>query len=225
MTPFDPIALLAMLRAFYPEATVANLRRAREERPEYFAGGALFGSKGEKLRLPDGRVFDLIFATGTSQARWQVLEDTGGGGGGGGWPLENGPLTPIDPQRFPVMVSDPIFVSLAAGRLAELHTTEEAIGAREARMLEAADPGALDDELRAHAGAGERTLEAHISAFEDLNPAALARSSDGMVGRIDDTQGRYPTPGEGEPDEIGETEEHGKLPRRRIPGGRIPIDV
>jgi hypothetical protein len=64
VTPFDPVALLAMLQAFYPTPSGAALAQARAERPEYFAGGELFGSKGDKLRLGDGRVFDCIFAAG-----------------------------------------------------------------------------------------------------------------------------------------------------------------
>lgn len=57
MTPFDAIALAAMLRAFYPEPGRPALERARRERPEYFAAGRLTGVAGNVLQLPDGRVF------------------------------------------------------------------------------------------------------------------------------------------------------------------------
>jgi hypothetical protein len=78
VTPFDPFALLSMLLAFYPAVSPAAFAQARRERPEYFAGGSIIGSKGDKLQLPDGRVFDCIFASGgpLSGQRWQVLDVT-----------------------------------------------------------------------------------------------------------------------------------------------------
>jgi hypothetical protein len=101
MTPFDAVALLAMLLAFYPTVNASELARARRERPEYFAGGTLLGSKGDKLRLPDGRIFDLIQNAGglPGQQRWQVIEP--GPSVPEPWPLEAGPLTPIDVDRLP----------------------------------------------------------------------------------------------------------------------------
>lgn len=120
MTPFDPIALLAMLTGFYPQVSVANLQRARRERPEYFAGGTLGGSKGEKLFLPDGRVFDLIFAAGgpASAQRWQVLDVTHDTGGEPDpFPLEPGPLSPLDELAPLPPIAGGSFVSLVAEEL------------------------------------------------------------------------------------------------------------
>jgi hypothetical protein len=67
VTPFDPGALLAVLGAFYPIASVDALARARAERPGVFAGGSLVGN-GSVLQLADGRQFDLIGPNG-----WQVV--------------------------------------------------------------------------------------------------------------------------------------------------------
>jgi hypothetical protein len=60
MSPFDPVALTAMLRAFYPLASAADLARARRERPEYFGGGRLGGADGTLLELPDGRIYRVM---------------------------------------------------------------------------------------------------------------------------------------------------------------------
>jgi hypothetical protein len=81
VTPFDPAALVAMLRAFYPIVGRAALRRARSERPEYFAGGTLIGSSQTHLQLADGRIFDLILNEGAPQGQtaWQALDVTDGG--------------------------------------------------------------------------------------------------------------------------------------------------
>jgi hypothetical protein len=72
--PFDPGALPRLLETFYPVVTPANLALARQEFPDWFGGGVLFGSKGDKLRLPDGREYDLILASGGPIAgrRWQA---------------------------------------------------------------------------------------------------------------------------------------------------------
>jgi hypothetical protein len=99
VTPFDSDALLAMLLAFYPKPSGASLRRARAERPEYFAGGTLIGSSSTHLQLPDGRIFDLVFDEGSARARWQVLYDDPndpGGDDGDPFALEQGPLDFVD---------------------------------------------------------------------------------------------------------------------------------
>lgn len=109
-----------MLTGFYPVVSVANLQRARRERPEYFAGGTLGGSKGEKLFLPDGRVWDLIFAAGglPSQMRWQALDVTHDTGGEPNpFPLEEGPLVPLDELAPLPPIAGGSFVSLVADEL------------------------------------------------------------------------------------------------------------
>ena len=57
---FDPVVLTVMLRAFYPQATPADLARARRERPAYFGGGRLGGADGTWLYLPDGRIYRVM---------------------------------------------------------------------------------------------------------------------------------------------------------------------
>lgn len=222
--PFNSLALLVMLRALYQDVSPASLRRARYERPEYFAGGELAGAAGDRLRLADGREFSLIAGGDGPAPSWDI-HMVAGPRGDATYPLEAGPLTPIDPSQFPTFTGEPVFSPLLASYLAELERAEQTIGVREADMTRVSDPAPLEEELRAHAGAGERTLEDHIRAFEDLNPSALRASSDGIVGRIDDTQSRYPTPGDNEPDEIPEQEEYPREPRRRIPPGRLPHEV
>jgi len=161
VTPFDPWALLAMLLSFYPAVSVAALTRARAERPEYFAGGRLGGSKGEKLYLPDGRVWDLIFAAGgpPSGMRWQVLDVTDDPGGpGDGFELEPGPLSPLDEALVTFPPGAFAFESFVAGELAALdgadgvlHQAGETIVAFDgAAHLEGSYDGLITPALAAH---------------------------------------------------------------------------
>jgi hypothetical protein len=120
VTPFDPFALLSMLLAFYPAVSPAAFAQARRERPEYFAGGSIIGSKGDKLQLPDGRVFDCIFASGgpLSGQRWQVLDVTNAtASGSDGFALEAGPLTPLDEQTPLASLTATSFEGIVADEL------------------------------------------------------------------------------------------------------------
>src|SRR4051812_36178944 len=112
-----------MLRAFYPEVTPANFALARSVRPEYFAGGVIFGTKGDKLRLPDGRVFDCIVNAGLSVAlrSWAPqLVDPTAGGADDPFALEEGRLTPLDEDFTLPPRDDSGFTALVAGELAAL---------------------------------------------------------------------------------------------------------
>jgi hypothetical protein len=145
--PFDPVALVAMLTTFYPVVSVAALRLARSERPEYFGAGVLGGSKGDKLTLPDGRVWDLIFAAGAAPGvqRWQAIEATGADGGAGEpWPLEPGPLTPLD--AFPVRPrSAATFEALVTEELGALEGRDEQLAAAGQAVADFDGAGALND--------------------------------------------------------------------------------
>lgn len=121
MTPFDPVAWLAMMLTFYPSVTRTSLARAMAERPSYFAGGRLIGSVGDKLLLPDGRVFDIVFSAWTAASRWQTLDVTNAGPGDFEWfPLEPGPLVEIDPDATLPPLSDPVFEPFVADALRSL---------------------------------------------------------------------------------------------------------
>lgn len=215
MTPFDPIALLAMLLTFYPIVSVAELQRARRERPEYFAGGTLGGSKGEKLFLSDGRVFDLIYAAGglPHQMRWTVQDVTDEAPGRPNpWPLEDGPLRPIDDGVIVVPPAAYGFESLVAGELAALGASEAlldraAVDAAEAsarvnigpafdrlvgpahdhhaamrRALELDDPAA---ELEA-AGLTRGTIDSAITEYDEPLPPELDERDPGDPPRDDE---------------------------------------
>jgi hypothetical protein len=191
MTPFDAVALLAMLLAFYPTVNASELARARRERPEYFAGGTLLGSKGDKLRLPDGRIFDLIQNAGglPGQQRWQVIEP--GPSVPEPWPLEAGPLTPIDVTVWaPPRPADETFESLVSTHLAELEGSDRVLdvarsdlagGADRARELE--DDRALDD--------GAAVVDEIHRSSAGTEIADLADASNGQAGAIDSTDNEY----------------------------------
>lgn len=187
MVPFDPVALLAMLLAFYPVVGPAALLRARAERPDYFAGGEIRGTKGDKLWLPDGRKYDLIFATGSPAQHWQVLGPLPDGAGAAPddpFALEDGPLARLDPARFVLLPRAPEFQPLVAAAVAEWSGHDTALATAHASMVEGADPIALDlagGELDGAEGA----LGPHHALLDQANPADVIGTTDAHGATID----------------------------------------
>jgi len=203
MTPFDGVALLAMLRAFYPVPSSGALRIARQERPEYFAGGELFGTHGDKFRLPDGRVFDLIYdVEGVSGGPlWQVIEP-GPGGDDDPFGYEPGPLVPIDAHAATLAPLDPVFEGLVSAHLAGVSGEEHVLEQRAGELVAAAAASDIDSDYDASAGAAARALEDHLRAFDDLSPAEGSSQADGLTGSTHDAQQDYPDPDKLAPPEI-----------------------
>lgn len=204
MTPFDPVALVAMLLAFYPVVGSLALAVARAERPEYFSGGVLFGSKGDKLRLPDGREWDLIANSGldVSQRRWQALYiDPTAPRVDDPFALEEGPLTPLD-EPTPIAVSDGgTFAALLGDALHELGATDDVLASAATAMaegapatdLDARTAGLLDDVLTTHAAA--------VTATDALDPGALLEGQQSAGNALDAQAHEWDEPS---PDEMGE---------------------
>jgi len=175
MTPFDPIALLAMLQAFYPIVGPAALARARTERPDYFSAGQIIGTSGDKIRLADGRIFDLIFDTNGPNTRWQAIEVGTGPGADIDDPfaLEAGPIVPIDLSAFvPPAARPPVFVPLVAGAFGELGAADVILGNAASDVAHNSDKGPLlDDWARLMDPAIER-LAAEGFALDAADPTA-----------------------------------------------------
>lgn len=209
MTPFDPLALLAMLQAFYPVVSAAALQQARAERPEYFAAGELFGSKGDKLRLPDGRVFDCIFAAGgpIGTQRWSVIDVTNDPGAvSDGLELEPGPLVPLDAaQAFPPF-GDPGFEAFVAGELGGLGNSDAQLDAAREGAVAFTGADELDGEFRRLM---EPAVEAHATiraALDNDDPIDVIEATNNHDGAIDAARGDYvedPPPDTAEPDPGG----------------------
>lgn len=202
MTPFDPVALLVMLETFYPVPSPANLIKARAERPDYFAGGILIGRGPDAMRLPDGRIFDLIFNwDGPGPKRWQVIEPGGGGGEAEAFPLEPGFLDPIDPVTFPQPTYTPAFEPLLAGALGSLGNVDEQLAGPEARIVAASSPAGF---LAGHGATVPRArgeTEAQLAAIGGLDVTDVIAATEGQRGEIDGREGDYPDPNAG-PGEI-----------------------
>lgn len=232
MTPFDAVALLAMLLAFYPIVSSVELARARRERPEYFAGGTLIGSKGDKLRLPDLRIFDLIQNAGglPGQQRWQVIEP--GPSEAEPWPLEPGPLTPIDPGEAATPPGErTTFQALVAEAIDAIGGSDGVLQAAGTRMSEGAlstgaggdDDGALSDA----ADALDRQVRARgaFDVSDDIAQlGALAESITALEGEEADPPPSPQVPNE--PDAMEYPGEHGTSgePGREDPRKHEPPD-
>jgi hypothetical protein len=192
VTPFDPVALYAMLLSFYQLVSASELARARRERPDYFAAGTLGGSKGDKLFLPDTRVFDLIQNAGglPGTQRWQVIE-AGPGGPGDPWPLEAGPLTPLEDVTPSSPGNVRAFEARVASALGDLGPSDAALGQAEQQLVAGADRaqqlenggGELDDV--------DRAVEEihHTRSADEL--ADIISQADGIDGGIDSTVSDY----------------------------------
>lgn len=207
MTPFDPVALVAMLRAFYPIVGRAALRRARSERAEYFAGGVLIGSSQTHLQLGDGRIFDLIANEGAPQGQtaWQAIDvTTGGEEDDDPFALEEGPLTPID-ESVDYFPTDPgrSFSGIVAEGLSTLEGAEEMLDRSAQRVIEA-DGSA--DLAQAYAEHIDPAADAHAeirAALDGDNPIALLEATNGHDPEIDAAREAYveePPPDLEEPD-------------------------
>src|SRR5262245_52296451 len=180
MTPFDPTALLAILLTFYPVVSVAALRLARAERPEYFSGGTLGGSKGEKLTLPDGRIFDLIFAVdGPDEPRWQVIDVTHAGGGvDDAFGLAPGPLRPIDLAAFPTLTPIDTFAPLVGAALADLVGSDATYERAHDDISEALTGGSdLDDVFAATVGTVPDVVRDLHRDLDYIEPSDVAQES------------------------------------------------
>lgn len=197
MTPFDPIALLAMLQAFYDVVGPAALARARRERPDYFAAGEIIGTSGDKLRLPDGRIFDLIFDVLGVHTRWQAIEiGTGPGAPDVDDPfaLEAGPLVPIDLSAFPEAAPIPVFVPFVAGALQELGASDTILGNATTRILEHSSPAPLEGAFAREIGPAETQLAAEGFALNGIDPTDVLVTADGHRHTIDAASGLYDEP-------------------------------
>jgi len=204
VVPFDPVALLVMLHAFYPIVTVENLAAARRDRPEYFAGGHLGGSKGEKLFLPDGRIFDLILAAGGPPAgrRWQVLDVTNDPGGEADpFALEEGPIVPMEEDAIIIPRAGPVFGPLVAGELSALEHDDGILAAAAQPAIEFTGAADLSD---GYARTVERAAEAHGATAAALDGDPItdlleAAADSGIV--IEGTKHEYDEP---EPPDVPE---------------------
>jgi hypothetical protein len=226
MTPFDPWALLAMLLAFYPTPSAAALRQARAERPEYFAGGTIIGSKGDKLQLPDARVFDLIFAAGglPGDQRWQVIDVTGDAGGDE-WPLEPGPLTPIDPSTFPASGGDSALETLWGETWAALGNPDAGIGRALTEIGSIADATPMVNSYYADVGAAAGAVDDQLASLHVLDPADLIDATQGEAYTIDGAREEIVNPAD-EPDDVNAPDPgvppHEEPPSPGPPGGPGP---
>ena len=195
MTPFDGAALVAMLIAFYPAVSVAALNQARRERPEYFAAGELFGTHGEKMRLPDGRVFDLIFDVDGPRRRWQAIDVTNAPDAPPeSFPLEPGPLLPIDADIIVPPPLEPTFREFAAGDLAGIEGAGAALELRYNEIAAETDPRGIEGAFADTAEQAIRDYGGLVAGAEQLNAADGINAANGLTEHVHDAQADHPDP-------------------------------
>lgn len=188
MTPFSPAALVVMLVTFYPDVSAAALVRARLERPEYFAGGVLGGSHGDKMTLPDSSGWDLIYdvENATGNRHWQCIP--AGGDATAGDPtfaLEPGPLVPIDLVQWPEPAPLPTFAPLVGDALREIGASDAVLAAAAATVAEASSPALFDAAVSGELGDGDRArvdVQAALAGAIPDRELALTSGAEGQIG-------------------------------------------
>ncbi len=197
MTPFDPMALLVMLLTFYPIVSPSALAQARRERPDYFAGGVIIGTHGDALRLPDGAVWDLIFDVDGPARRWQAIIPSGAPGGAAGdavFPLEPGPLSPVDLDAIPRPAPPDTFGPLTAQALGNVGASDALIGGAQARIADAASSRALESVFADTIGPADGAVSEELGAlYASVPDDVLARSHE-HGGAIEANIGEYSEP-------------------------------
>lgn len=179
VTPFNPQALLAMLLAFYPECSPANLARAWRERPEYFAGGVIIGNKGDALRLPSGEVWDLIFDVDNPSTRhWQAIRPGGGGGGDEDpFALDPGPVDFLEPDEFPPPRFERTFETLVANGTRALSGGDNAAAGAVDIIASAASDDGLNAETEAAIGGAALETDAQLASWHVVDPSDVLASA------------------------------------------------
>lgn len=180
---FDPAALLAVLVASYSPASPAALARAWRERPALFGGGTITGSKGDKLTLPSGEVWDLIFASTDPIARhWQMLQlGDEGPAVVDPFALERGPLDFLEPDLFTRPVREGTYEGLVAGAYADVAGGDAAISAPRAVIVD--ELASRDGFEHATAGDAEDAngeIEAQLAHPADVDITEVAAATDGL---------------------------------------------
>lgn len=188
MTPFDAVALLAMLVTFYPTVTQATLVRARRERPEYWAAGLLYGVEQYVLVLPDGAAWYLTSDGWHPGTQWRLapkdlsLPDTPNP-----LALTRGPLAPVDETSWPVPLRRAAFEALVVDALGTLGAADAVLATAASRVAESADSATRMDgggaELRdVTVAVDEIRRSRSADAFADIVGAAdaLAQTVDGV---------------------------------------------
>jgi hypothetical protein len=129
----------------------------------------IFGTKGDKLRLPDGREFDCIVAAGgpPDGRRWQCARiDPNDADAGDPFALEAGPLTPIDASDVWPGSPAPGFEAFVAGELGALDGSEHQLDGAAQSAVEFDGAGAFDDSFRRLV---DPATEAHVNIRRALD--------------------------------------------------------
>lgn len=207
---FNPDALVAMLTTYYPVVSPAAFARARVERPAPFWGGIIIGSKGDKLRLPTGRIFDCIYAAGglPSQQRWQAIDVTDAGPDPADpFPLEPGPVEFLYDADVLQARGLPDFESFVTGQLEPLNGADDVLSGAGASVLDFPGADAVDGAGRALL---DPAIEAHVAIraaldgddpIDELGAASEHAGVPDTAGQqyVDEPPADVPTPDPGDP--------------------------
>lgn len=213
-----------MLQTFYPSVTRTNVNRAFAERPEYFGGGRLGGRLQDALFLPDGRVFDIVFSAWTSVSRWQALDVTNAGPAPEDpFPLDEGPLTGIDPDAELPPISDPVFESLVAARVGEVYQQDDRLGLAEGTIARGAADGNVTPALDAAYDEAAYQHWQHARSLEGESIGELAEKTDGLAGQTDANRDELPPPPSDGPQDIPPSDPGpAPAPEPEQPGPQMP---
>jgi hypothetical protein len=196
VTPFDQVALVAMLLADYPAVSSAAFARARVEQPAYFAGGVIFGSKGDKLRLPDGREFDCIVAAGGPAAdrRWQcALIDPNAPGVDDPFALDDGPLAPLELEPV-TLGGGESFEAMTARAFDDLRGADDALAGITVDVAAGDIGDRLEGSYRDNIEPAAAAHDGIRAALDEDDPIDVVAATGSHDGAIDQARNDYTEP-------------------------------
>lgn len=206
MPPFDPVALLVMLQAFYPTVSRANIDRARAQRPEYFAGGVLYGPEHDILLLPSGTVYFLVSAGWYPWSHWKIerradYDDPEPDP----FPLEEGPLPYLEWLDAPPLGNQGVFEAMVGGAMESLGAVDALLDDAGQRVTEGGAAVVAMDAGGTEFDDVDTTVAEIDSAHSAQELADVVAQADGISGAIESTDADYdePPPQPGLPSEPG----------------------
>jgi hypothetical protein len=179
---FNPGLLPGLLDAFYPVVTPAHFALAKAEHPAWFDDGVIFGSKGDKLRFPDGRQYDCIQNAGLSvdKRRWQcVLIDPTAVSSDDPFARDEGSLTTIDEDVW-TPAHDTTFTGLVGQFVSDTRGMDDALARaqRPVITLVGVDPDAILSPHEADVIASQRADRARLKDLYALDEVAAGDAAD-----------------------------------------------
>lgn len=207
LAPFDPGAVLALLQAFYPVVSPAALAQALAAHPDTFGYGVITRPNGDKIQLPDGRIYDCIVNSGgrpgTTFWSCSYVDPTDPGGPDDPFALEDGPLAYLDENLQVFSGSGRSNVDVVAEQLAPLAGADGVLDGAGQAIVTFDGAAQVDGAYNALVAPAREVHAGVVDTFDQADPSSVIDATNSHDGEIDSARGDYvedPPPPTDEPD-------------------------